>query len=143
MIKDLLDRPIEKRPTTLRFDGRILFLVDDTELVRAQLFEGRDLELTDRLKARLRDQISTDEITPAYVLASNRITPWTASDPTPKRAAMTARIAAPPKAPTGRKNFRKPTIWRVCGELCKWPWSRFPQTPATRDRGSPGSRRHV
>ncbi|MDP2959324.1 MAG: aconitase family protein [Longimicrobiales bacterium] len=67
MIKDLLDRPVEKRPTTLRFDGRILFLVDDTELVRAQLFEGRDLELTDGLKARLRDQISTDEITPAYV----------------------------------------------------------------------------
>jgi len=67
MIKDLLDRPVEKRPTTLRFDGRVLFLVDDTELLRAQLFEGRDLELTDGLKARLRDQISTDEITPAYV----------------------------------------------------------------------------
>jgi 3-isopropylmalate/(R)-2-methylmalate dehydratase large subunit len=67
MIKDLLDRSIEKRPATLRFDGRILFLLDDAELVRAQLFEGRDLELTEELKDRLRDQISTDEITPAYI----------------------------------------------------------------------------
>jgi 3-isopropylmalate/(R)-2-methylmalate dehydratase large subunit len=67
MIKDLLDRPIGKRPATLRFDGRILLLLDDTELVRAQLFEGRDLELTDALVGRLRDQISTDEITPAYI----------------------------------------------------------------------------
>ena len=67
MIKDLLDRPLEKRPTTLKFDGRILFLLDDTELVRAQLFDGQDLDLTDDLKERLRDQISTDEITPAYI----------------------------------------------------------------------------
>ena len=67
MIEDLLKRPIEKRPTTLRFEGRTLYLLDDAELVRAQLYEGRDLELTDGLKARLRDQISTDEITPAYI----------------------------------------------------------------------------
>lgn len=67
MIKDLLERPIEKRPTTLRFDGRTLFLLDDTELLEAQLYEGKNLELTDELKARLRDQISTDEITPAYI----------------------------------------------------------------------------
>lgn len=67
MIKDLLDRPIEKRPDTLNFEGRILYLVDDAELVKAQLYEGRDLELTDELKESLRDQISTDEITPAYI----------------------------------------------------------------------------
>ena len=67
MIKDLLERPIEKRPTTLRFDGRILYLLDDTELVEAQLYGGKDVELTDELKERLRDQISTDEITPAYI----------------------------------------------------------------------------
>ncbi|MDA0310800.1 MAG: aconitase family protein [Gemmatimonadetes bacterium] len=67
MIKDLLDRPIQKRPTTLQFEGRILHLLDDAELMKAQLFEGRDVELTDELKARLRDQISTDEITPAYI----------------------------------------------------------------------------
>jgi len=67
MIKDLLGRSIEKRPTTLKFDGRTLLLLDDAELVRAQLFEGRDLEPTGELRARLRDQISTDEITPAYI----------------------------------------------------------------------------
>jgi len=67
MIKDLLDRTIEKRPTTLKFDGRILYLLDDAELLRAQLYEGQDIELTDELKGRLRDQISTDEITPAYI----------------------------------------------------------------------------
>jgi 3-isopropylmalate/(R)-2-methylmalate dehydratase large subunit len=67
MIKDLLDRSIEKRPATLTFDGRILYLLDDAELVRRQLYEGEDLALTEELKARLRDQISTDEITPAYI----------------------------------------------------------------------------
>ena len=61
MIKDLLDRTIEKRPTTLKFDGRILYLLDDTELVNGQLYEGQDIDLTDELKARLRDQISTDQ----------------------------------------------------------------------------------
>jgi 3-isopropylmalate/(R)-2-methylmalate dehydratase large subunit len=67
MIKDLLDRTIEKRPTTLSFEGRILHLLDDAELVRAQLYDGKDLELTDDLRGKLRDQISTDEITPAYI----------------------------------------------------------------------------
>ena len=67
MIKDLLDRTIEKRPTTLKFEGRILYLLDDADLVKAQLYEGRDIELTDDLKSNLRDQISTDEITPAYI----------------------------------------------------------------------------
>ena len=67
MIKDLLDRAIEKRPTTLKFDGRILYLLDDAELVKSQLYDGQDIELTDELKGRLRDQISTDEITPAYI----------------------------------------------------------------------------
>jgi len=67
MIKDLLDRPIEKRSTRLTFEGRILYLVDDAELVKAQLYEGADIELTDALEQRLRHQISTDEITPAYI----------------------------------------------------------------------------
>jgi 3-isopropylmalate/(R)-2-methylmalate dehydratase large subunit len=67
MISDLLDRPTPKRPTTLRFEGRILYLVDDPELMEAQLTADRDLALTDDLKEKLRDQISTDEITPAYI----------------------------------------------------------------------------
>ena len=67
MIKGLLQRTIEKRPTTLKFDGRILYLLDDADLVKAQLYEGDDVELTDEVRGRLRDQISTDEITPAYI----------------------------------------------------------------------------
>ena len=35
--------------------------------MRAQLDEGADLDLTPELTAKLRDQISTDEITPAYI----------------------------------------------------------------------------
>jgi len=67
MLKDLLRRPIQKRPDTLEVQGRVLFLVDDSDLMRAQLEDGVDLELTPELKAKLRDQISTDEITPAYI----------------------------------------------------------------------------
>jgi 3-isopropylmalate/(R)-2-methylmalate dehydratase large subunit len=57
---------VEKRPPGLRFQGRILFLVDDADLIRRQL-DGQDLELTPELREKLRDQISTDEITPAYI----------------------------------------------------------------------------
>jgi len=63
---DIREIQVEKRPTRLRFDGRVLFLVDDAEMIRRQL-DGEDLELTDELRAKLRDQISTDEITPAYI----------------------------------------------------------------------------
>ncbi len=59
--------PIGKRPPEISFGGRVLFLVDDAELMRRQLHEGLELEPTAELKARLRDQISTDEITPAYI----------------------------------------------------------------------------
>ena len=58
---------VRKRPPEISFGGRVLFLADDAELVRRQLHEGLDPELTPELKARLRDQISTDEITPAYI----------------------------------------------------------------------------
>jgi len=67
MIKDLLDRDTPQRPATIQFDGRVLFLVDDADLMRAQLDDGVDLEDTPELRAKLRDQISTDEITPAYI----------------------------------------------------------------------------
>jgi 3-isopropylmalate/(R)-2-methylmalate dehydratase large subunit len=67
MAGDLLTRPTPRRPATLDVRGRVLYLADDTALVRAQLYEGLDLELSDELRARLRDQISTDEITPAYI----------------------------------------------------------------------------
>src|SRR5687768_7775627 len=66
MVTDLQKLNVQKRPAGMRFEGRILFLVDDAELMRRQL-AGEDLELTDQLRGRLRDQISTDEITPAYI----------------------------------------------------------------------------
>ncbi|HWP38192.1 MAG TPA: aconitase family protein [Gemmatimonadales bacterium] len=53
-----------KRPDRVRLAGRILFLVDDEALIRRQL-EGEDLDWP--LDAPLRDNISTDEITPAYI----------------------------------------------------------------------------
>src|SRR5262245_39717572 len=57
---------VAKRPRQLRFEGRILYLLDDADLMRAQL-AGENSTLTDQLRARLRDQISSDEITPAYI----------------------------------------------------------------------------
>jgi 3-isopropylmalate/(R)-2-methylmalate dehydratase large subunit len=66
-MEELLSRAIEKRPDRVKLEGRILFLLDDDELVRRQLYEGEDLQLTDELREKLRDQISTDEITPAYI----------------------------------------------------------------------------
>jgi 3-isopropylmalate/(R)-2-methylmalate dehydratase large subunit len=64
MIESLKARPVEQRPDRVRFDGRVLFLVDDPALVRRQL-EGEDLSWP--VDASLRDDISTDEITPAYI----------------------------------------------------------------------------
>ncbi|MCY4574041.1 MAG: hypothetical protein OXF01_14715 [Gemmatimonadetes bacterium] len=58
-------RHVERRPPEISFGGRVLFLADDAELIRQQLHEGLNPQLTPDLKARLRDQISTDEITPA------------------------------------------------------------------------------
>jgi 3-isopropylmalate/(R)-2-methylmalate dehydratase large subunit len=49
---------------TVRFDGRVLFLTEDPELIRRQL-AGEDLDWDPALK--LRDDISTDEITPVWV----------------------------------------------------------------------------
>ncbi len=63
---DIQTISVEKRPDRLRFEGRVLYLADDADLMRAQL-AGEDLELTDELRGKLRDQISTDEITPAYI----------------------------------------------------------------------------
>ena len=58
---------VEKRPAALRFPGRVLYLVDDAQLLRRQLHDGLDLTTDEALRTGLRDQISTDEITPAYI----------------------------------------------------------------------------
>ncbi|GIT51486.1 MAG: hypothetical protein Ct9H300mP15_16990 [Gemmatimonadota bacterium] len=49
MIEDLLNRHIEKRPENLKFEGRILYLLDDAELVRGQLYEGINIKAPARL----------------------------------------------------------------------------------------------
>jgi 3-isopropylmalate/(R)-2-methylmalate dehydratase large subunit len=51
-------------PDPLRFDGRVLFLTEDPALILRQL-EGEDLDPSGA--GPLRDQISTDEITPAFI----------------------------------------------------------------------------
>ncbi|MBV9670071.1 MAG: hypothetical protein JOZ43_03865, partial [Acidobacteriales bacterium] len=64
----LLERSIEKRPPTVKLTGRILFLTEDPELIRRQL-AGEDLPWDFENPAnnpKLRDDISTDEITPAH-----------------------------------------------------------------------------
>jgi 3-isopropylmalate/(R)-2-methylmalate dehydratase large subunit len=67
---------IERRPDHIKFSGRILFLTEDTALIRQQL-EARDEEATTletELAGRLLEgtlplmsNISTDEITPGWV----------------------------------------------------------------------------
>jgi 3-isopropylmalate/(R)-2-methylmalate dehydratase large subunit len=65
----LLNRPIAKRPDRCSFKGRILFLTEDPELIRRQL-AGEDLPWDTKNpqnNPKLRDDISTDEITPAHI----------------------------------------------------------------------------
>ncbi|MBI3650157.1 MAG: 3-isopropylmalate dehydratase [Acidobacteria bacterium] len=63
-MKSLLARNVEKRPAHVQFTGRILFLTEDPTLIRQQL-EGADLDVNN--SHALRHDISTDEITPAYI----------------------------------------------------------------------------
>ncbi|MFZ0762183.1 MAG: aconitase family protein [Candidatus Sulfotelmatobacter sp.] len=68
MIHSLLERKNEKRPDRVRLQGRILFLTEDPDLIKRQL-AGEDLPWDTRNPAsnpKLRDDISTDEITPAH-----------------------------------------------------------------------------
>ena len=68
MTQPLIEREISKRPDKVRLSGRILFLAEDPELIRQQL-AGEDLAWDTKNPAnnpKLRDDISTDEITPAH-----------------------------------------------------------------------------
>ncbi|MBV9958235.1 MAG: hypothetical protein JO360_07435 [Acidobacteria bacterium] len=56
---------ISKRPDRLSFGGRILFLTDDTTLIRRQLEGAEDLAYDPNTP--LMNNISTDEITPGWV----------------------------------------------------------------------------
>jgi len=64
----LLERKIDKRPDKVRLQGRILFLTEDPGLIKKQL-AGWDMPWDGANSAnnpKLRDDISTDEITPAH-----------------------------------------------------------------------------
>jgi len=68
VIPSLLERKIEKRPDKVLLQGRILFLTEDPELIKRQM-AGWDLPWDSKNPAnnpKLRDDISTDEITPAH-----------------------------------------------------------------------------
>ncbi len=68
MIESLKNRRIEKRPDRVRLQGRVLFLTEDPELIKKQL-DGWDMPWDTKNPAnnpKLRDDISTDEITPAH-----------------------------------------------------------------------------
>src|SRR5512146_748555 len=68
-MSSLLDRHIEKRPDRVRLHGRILFLTEDPELIKRQL-AGWDMPwdtANAAANSKLRDDISTDEITPAHI----------------------------------------------------------------------------
>lgn len=64
MLDRLLTRDVSKRPDTVRLQGRILFLTEDPDLIRSQL-AGEDLDWDPSIP--LRNDISTDEITPGWV----------------------------------------------------------------------------
>ena len=69
MIESLLHQKIEKRPPRVRLSGRILFLTEDPEFIKRQL-SGEDLPWDTKNpenNPKLRDDISTDEITPAHI----------------------------------------------------------------------------
>jgi len=64
MHEALRERQVDRLAPTVRFDGRVLFLTRDAGLIRRQL-AGEDIAWDPSIP--LRDDISTDEITPAYI----------------------------------------------------------------------------
>ncbi|MFI5069850.1 MAG: aconitase family protein [Terriglobales bacterium] len=69
MTTSLLERKIEKRSSEVLLKGRILFLTEDPAVIKRQL-AGEDLPWDTANPAnnpKLRDDISTDEITPAHI----------------------------------------------------------------------------
>ncbi|MFZ1136481.1 MAG: hypothetical protein WAN69_16140, partial [Candidatus Korobacteraceae bacterium] len=64
-----MNRKVTKRPDRVKLQGRILFLTEDPELIKRQL-AGEDVPwdtLHPERNPKLRDDISTDEITPAHI----------------------------------------------------------------------------
>src|SRR5215467_13458068 len=68
MVPSLLNRNIKKRPSFVQLKGRILFFTEDPELIRCQI-AGWDMPWDTNNPAnnpKLRNDISTDEITPVH-----------------------------------------------------------------------------
>ena len=64
-----MQRNVTRRPDRVKLEGRILFLTEDPQLIKRQL-AGEDLGWDTQNPERnpkLRDDISTDEITPAHI----------------------------------------------------------------------------
>ncbi len=55
----------DSKRKTVKIEGRILYLCEDPDVLRSQLYDGLDLDHDPSLK--LIDNISTDEITPGWV----------------------------------------------------------------------------
>ena len=69
MNQSILNREVTKRPDHVKLQGRILFVTEDPELIKRQL-AGEDLPWDTKhpeSNPKLRDDISTDEITPAHI----------------------------------------------------------------------------
>jgi len=67
--ESLLNRKVAQLPDRVKLQGRIIFLTEDPELIKRQL-AGEDLPWDTQHPERnpkLRDDISTDEITPAHI----------------------------------------------------------------------------
>ena len=64
LIDRLKQRKVTKRSAKVSLEGRVLYLVDDADAIQRQL-QGEDLSPQHGLDYR--DNISTDEMTPAYV----------------------------------------------------------------------------
>ena len=60
----LASRTVTRRERDVRIEGRVLYLTEDPELLRRQL-DGEDLDWDPSIP--LRNDISTDEITPGWV----------------------------------------------------------------------------
>lgn len=61
----MAEQRISRRPARIKFDGRVLYLTEDTSLIRRQLAEGESLSRDP--EHPLMNNISTDEITPGWV----------------------------------------------------------------------------
>jgi 3-isopropylmalate/(R)-2-methylmalate dehydratase large subunit len=131
MPPSLLARPVARRPEQVRLSGRVLYLTEDPDLIERQL-AGEDLAWNPATK--LRDDISTDEITPAYIcyyfddtLGEFPYLGLKAGErfPVPrgsvKRGGFVASAAGKRR---GKGSSREQSPYAECGPVSSWWWAR-------------------